>query len=312
MNQSYLHDKLGPHIQSALLDNAVTEVMLNPDGQLWCKSREEGTQAIGHMSPLDAMSFVHALSQSAGQFLNESKPYFDGVLPFNNERINITIPPIAAGVSFNIRKQAQCIYSLNDYLDKKIITPNQVSILKAAVAQRKNILVSGGPGSGKTTFTNAILQEIVDYAEPGHRLLLLEQVVELQCALPNHKRLLTTESVNMQRLLWIAMRNTPDRIVVGEVRDGAALDLLKAWNTGCPGGIATIHANSALAAIQRLKDLVLEAASCVPYSLISESIDMIVHIGYSASHQAGRVVEEIIGLNHFDQSVQSFEIEKLA
>lgn len=275
IQKDYLWQKLGEAIQAALLDDEVTAVMLNPDGGLWQVHRKKGTIPFGHLSDNASLAFVHALAQFRQQFLNDKKPYLDTCLPFHGERINITIPPMVEGVSFNIRKKAQQVYTLSDYLEQGILMAKQVKLLKNAIQTRKNILVSGGPGTGKTTLTNALLDEIRRVVPLGHRVLLLEQVSELQCLVANSKPMVTTEYADMRRLLWIAMRNSPDRIIVGEVRDGACLDMLKAWNTGCPGGIATIHANSAEAALQRVLDLSLEATHHAPCSLMGEALDVI-------------------------------------
>ncbi len=306
MNKDYLFTKLGKVIQDALEDDAVTEIMRNPDGILWFVHREKGVIEVGHLSEQDALSFVHSLAQYTSQYLNAKKPYLDCCLPFNGERINITIPPMSDGVSFNIRKRAKVIYTLGDYVKQGVITKSQSNLLNKAIRERKNILVSGGPGTGKTTLTNALLNEIHAVVPRGHRVLLLEQVPELQCNVANCKPMVTTDHTDMQRLLWIAMRNSPDRIIVGEVRDGACLAMLKAWNTGCPGGIATIHANSAEAALQRVLDLSLEATHHAPCTLMSEALDVIVQLNLDPVSSSGRRVTSIISVDGYDRINQEF------
>ncbi len=306
MNPDYLEKKLEKTIQTALKDDAVTEIMRNPDGILWSVHRKHGVIEAGYLSEQDALSFVHALAQYSNQYLNAKKPYLDTCLPFQGERINITIPPLTEGVSFNIRKRAKKIYTLSDYVEQGIISKCQSKLLNKAIRERKNILVSGGPGTGKTTLTNALLNEIKEVVPKGHRVLLLEQVPELQCKVANCKPMVTTDHADMRRLLWIAMRNSPDRIIVGEVRDGACLDMLKAWNTGCPGGIATIHANSAIAALQRVTDLSLEATHHAPYSLMGEALDVIVQLNLDPSSISGRRVTEIIRIDGYDREPQEF------
>ncbi len=306
MNQNYLREKLGSNIESTLKDDAVTEIMRNPDGMLWFVHREQGVIEAGHLSEQDALSFAHALAQYTSQYLNAKKPYLDCCLPFNGERINITIAPLSDGVSFNIRKRAKVIYTLSDYVRQGVITKAQSTLLNKAIRERKNILVSGGPGTGKTTLTNALLNEINDVEPKGHRVLLLEQVPELQCKVANCKSMVTTDHADMGRLLWIAMRNLPDRIIVGEVRDGACLAMLKAWNTGCPGGIATIHANSDESALQRVLDLSLEATNHAPCTLMSEALDVIVQLNLDQSSPSGRRVSGIISVEGYDRLSQKF------
>lgn len=281
MNKSYLWEKLGFIVQKGFQDNEVFEIMLNPDGNLWFKI-SKGNIYAGVMNQKDAINFVNALAHYENKFLNEETPYLDAILPFNGERINITIPPITDNISFNIRKKPKKIFTLQDYVAQGSITKYQCIFLENAIMTRKNILISGSPACGKTTFANALLESIAKIT-PNHRILILEQVPELQCSVKNMKIMLTSDKISMNKLLWIAMRNAPDRIIIGEVRDGAALDMLKAWNTGCPGGIATIHANSAKASIQRVLDLSCEASNNPPKSLLFESLNILLHIEKNSS-----------------------------
>jgi type IV secretion system protein TrbB len=306
MHHTYLHQKLGSTLQHALDDPKITEIILNPDGQLWFHYHGEGYQPAGTMDEAQANNFVHALAEFHQCYLNDETPFFDVTLPFHGERVNVTIPPITERVSFNIRKHSKIIFTLDDYVNAQVMTAAQRDVLIAAIKARKNILVSGSPASGKTTLTNALLHALAELAPPGHRVLLLEQVPELQCRLPNAKVMQTTDNVSMNKLLWLAMRNSPERIIIGEVRDGAALDLLKAWNTGCAGGIATIHANHAKAAMQRVIDLACEATATPPYTLAAEAIDLIVHIEARRSAFAGRVVTELVTVAGFDRAQQQF------
>lgn len=292
----YLWEKLGPLVQSGLLDDSVFEIALNPDGKLWFAKKTTGYECVGDVSLSEVNAFVYALAEQEQRFLNEETPYLDATLPFRGERINVTIPPITDHVSFNIRKKSPVVLTLNDYVNAKVLTTDQMESLKNAIARRQNILISGSPAAGKTTLANALLAEFSHQLSQGHRILLLEQVPELICALPNQKRLLTSPIISMRQLLWIAMRNAPDCIAVGEVRDGAALDLLKAWNTGCPGGVATIHANSAHAAKQRILDLASEVTQNPPRQLLQEAVDVIVHIETDIHHPAKRRVTEILFL----------------
>lgn len=297
MNQAYLWEKLGEMIQIALRDDCIKEIILNPDGKLWFVDERFGVLEKGTMAKEDAWTFVNALAQYEGKFLNEQKPFLDAILPFHGERINVTIPPIVFGISFNIRKRAKQVFTLHDYQKSQIITAQQFSILRQAIRERKNILISGSPASGKTTFANALLDLMSTQVPKGHRVLVLEQVPELQCRVKNVKSMIESDHVNMNKLLWLAMRNSPDRIVIGEVRDGAALDMLKAWNTGCPGGIATIHANSPQAAVQRVLDLACEVTPNPPYTLAAESLNIIVQIQANRNYPAGRKVTSIVAVN---------------
>ena len=307
MDKEYLWQKLSKPIQSALLDDQVFEITLNPDYSLWVTSHLDGCHFVSQLEEAEVSALVNALSQSNLKYLNHTKPFLDCTLPFHNERVCITVPPITDGVSFNIRKHSQQIFTLADYVSQGVMSSEQAEILKMAIQMCQNILVSGGPGSGKTTLTNALLDAMADVVSPCHRVLLLEQIPELQCRVANHKRMLTTDSVDLHTLLWIAMRNSPDRIIVGEVRDGAALDMLKAWNTGCPGGLATIHANSPEAALQRVVDLSLEAIHTPPYRLTVEAIDLVVQLNRDSRCEAGRMVAGIVQLMDYQDGNFIFE-----
>jgi type IV secretion system protein VirB11 len=192
-----------------------------------------------------------------------------------------------------IRQRPARIHTLDDYVEAGIAAPGQAAALRSALAARRNIIVAGGAGSGKTTLLNALL------AEPcmaSGRLIVLEDTPELQVSGANNVQLLTRRAdphVTLRDLVQVALRLRPDRIIVGEVRDGAALDVLKAWNTGHPGGLLTLHANSAQDACHRLEDLCLEAQAASPRRLIASAVDLIVFIARTAS---GRRITELLDL----------------
>lgn len=301
MDKQYLWEKLGATVQQGLLNENVFEIMLNPDGKIWFKETKIGNYYAGQMEARISTTFIYALAQHCDKILNDKTPFLDVVLPFNHERLNATIPPITENISFNIRKKSKVVYTLADYVDAGILSSRQSTILETAIWRRKNILISGSPASGKTTLANALLDSIARVSSEGHRVIILEQVSELQCNVKNVKMMLVSEHISLNQLLWISVRNAPDRIVIGEVRDGSALDMLKAWNTGCRGGIATIHANHSLAAIQRVLDLSCEKDVTRPLSLAAEVLDVIVQISEDSAHQSGRRVSEIFAVTGFDQ-----------
>ena len=161
----------------------------------------------------------------------------------------------------------------DDYVAAGIMLAGQAAVLRAAVADRKNILVAGGTSTGKTTLTNALLAEIAGTTD---RVVLIEDTRELQCRAPNLVALRTKDGVaSLSDLVRSSLRLRPDRIPIGEVRGAEALDLLKAWGTGHPGGIGTIHAGTALGAMRRLEQLIQEAVVTVPRALIAETIDLV-------------------------------------
>ena len=175
------------------------------------------------------------------------------------------------------------------------MTAAQAGLLVRAVRERQNILIAGGTSTGKTTLANALLAEI---AATGDRVLVLEDTVELQCAARDHVPLRTRAGVvSMTELVRSSMRLRPDRVVVGEVRGAEALDLIKVWGTGHPGGIATIHAGSALGALLRLEQLILEVAVNPPRALIAEAVNVVIHI---AGRGRKRRIESIACVVGFD------------
>jgi len=205
------------------------------------------------------------------------------------------LPPVTRGPCFAIRKPAAKIYTLADYVRDRIMVPIQADALKRAVRARRNILVAGGTSSGKTTLANALLAEI---AESDDRVILIEDTRELQCAAKDCVALRTKPGVvSMADLVRSTLRLRPDRIIVGEVRGLEALDMLKAWNTGHPGGIATVHANSAPSALYRIEQLVQEGVAIIPRRLIAEAIDLVVFIAGRGSDRRVETIAEVTGLD---------------
>jgi type IV secretion system protein TrbB len=269
-----LRTALGPAIAAWLEDSAVVEVMLNPDGRLWVDRLTEGLEDTGEtLSAADGERIVRLVAHHVGTEVHPASPRVSAELPETGERFEGLIPPVVAAPAFAIRKPAVAVFTLDDYAAAKIITTDQVGILRSAVAQRRNILVAGGTSTGKTTLVNALLAEV---AKTADRVVLIEDTRELQCQAPNLVALRTKDGiVSLSDLVRSSLRLRPDRIPIGEVRGAEALDLLKAWGTGHPGGIGTIHAGSALGALRRLEQLIQEAVVTVPRALIAETINII-------------------------------------
>jgi type IV secretion system protein VirB11 len=269
-----LRTALGPAIASWLEDPAVVEVMLNPDGRLWIDRLTEGLADTGErLSAADGERIVRLVAHHVGAEVHPASPRVSAELPETGERFEGLIPPVVAAPTFAIRKPAVAIFTLRDYVAAGIVTIAQAEHLRNAVAQRRNVLVAGGTSTGKTTLVNALLAEV---ANTSDRVVLIEDTRELQCKAPNLVALRTKDGVaSLSDLVRSSLRLRPDRIPVGEVRGAEALDLLKAWGTGHPGGIGTIHAGSALGALRRLEQLVQEAVVTVPRALIAETINLI-------------------------------------
>ena len=269
-----LRTALGPAIARHLDDAQVVEVMLNPDGRLWFDHLSDGLCATDHcMSHADAERIVRLVGHHVGAEVHSGAPRVSAELPETGERFEGLLPPVVTAPTFAIRKPAVAVFSLEDYVAAKVMTQAQSEVLRIAVADRGNILVAGGTSTGKTTLTNALLAEV---AKSDDRVVLIEDTRELQCAAPNLVALRTKDNVaSLSDLVRSSLRLRPDRIPIGEVRGPEALDLLKAWGTGHPGGIGTIHAGTALGALRRMEQLIQEAVVTVPRALIAETIDLV-------------------------------------
>jgi type IV secretion system protein TrbB len=291
-----LRTAMGPHIAAALNDPDVVEVMLNPDGSLWIDRLSSGRAPMGmSMSASDGERIIRLVASHVNVEVHAGKPLLSAELPETGERFEGALPPVASAPLFALRKRAAGVIPLDHYVSEGVMTPMQAAFLRRAVHERKNILIAGGTSTGKTTLANALLAEI---AATGDRVIVLEDTVELQCTARDHVPLRTQAgAVTMTELVRTTMRLRPDRIVVGEVRGGEALALLKAWGTGHPGGIATVHANSAEGALLRLEQLILEVAQTVPRPLIAEAVNVIVHV---AGRGRARCVQQIARVNGLD------------
>jgi len=269
-----LRTALGSSIAAWLEDPATIEVMLNPDGRLWVDRLGEGISDTGEMmSAADGERIVRLVAHHIGVEVHARSPRVSAELPETGERFEGLIPPVVTAPAFAIRKPAVAVFTLDDYAESGIMSAAQAAALRKGVIDRRNILVAGGTGTGKTTLTNALLAEV---AKTTDRVVLIEDTRELQCAAPNMVALRTKDGVaSLSDLVRSSLRLRPDRIPVGEVRGAEALDLLKAWGTGHPGGVGTIHAGSALGALRRMEQLIQEAVMTVPRALIGETIDLI-------------------------------------
>lgn len=296
-----LRTALGPEIAAALEDPEIVEVMLNPDGSLWVDRLGEGRSPTGRSLPAPvAERIIRLVAAHARAEVHAGLPILSAELPETGERFLGVLPPVVRAPSFAIRKRALRILTLADYVADGVMFEAQATFLRSAVRERLNIVVAGGTSTGKTTLANALLDEI---AQTRDRVLILEDTVELQCRSDDHVGMRSEPGVTtMADLVRATLRLRPDRIVVGEVRGAEALDLLKAWGTGHPGGIATVHAGSALGALIRLEQLVQEVAVTVPRALIAEAVNVIVFIAGRGRARRVREIARVIG--HDSQGYQ--------
>ena len=290
-----LRSAMGAAIASALEDPDVVEVLLNPDGTLWVDRLSSGRAPTGlKLSREDGDRIIRLVAAHVRVEVNKDCPIVSAELPESGERFEGLIPPVVPAPTFAIRKRASLVYTLDRYVADRILTPAQGAYLAQAVRERLNIVIAGGTSTGKTTLANALLDEV---ARTGDRVLILEDTRELQCLADDQVALRTKPGVaSMSELVRSTLRLRPDRIVVGEVRGAEALDLLKAWCTGHPGGIATVHAGSAAGALNRLEQLIQEAVVTVPRQLIAEAVDVVAFIAGRGSNRRVREIARVTGL----------------
>jgi type IV secretion system protein VirB11 len=294
-----LKKELGPTVRKGLEDPAVVDIILNPDGKIWIGKIGKPMEDTGEtMSFVMAQAMLGTVATTLHTEINRENPVLEGELQLDGSRIEGLLPPATAAPAFAIRKRASFIFPLSAYVEEGRMTKKQKSAIQGAVKEKKNIIICGGTGSGKTTLGNAILLELSEQC-PGDRALILEDTVELQCRLKNKTELRTWPKGGLMTLLRAAMRLRPDRIIVGEVRGGEeAMEMLKAWNTGHPGGFATLHADDPLNALARLENLITETGIVPNPRQIAQAVDIVVFISQAA--QIGPKVQSIVDVQGFE------------
>ncbi|MGI6656285.1 MAG: P-type conjugative transfer ATPase TrbB [Desulfobulbus sp.] len=303
-----LEYNLGPVVMAALHDPEVIEIILNSDGKIWIERLGKTMEVAGTMDAAQGRLIISLVASSLETVVTAQKPIVEGELPLDRSRFEGSLPPLCAAPSFAIRKRASKVFPLESYVDSGMMPAFLLDTFRSALVAKENILVVGGTGSGKTTFVNALIRSLAE-ACATDRLVILEDTMELQSLSANTQFYRTSDEVDMTRLLRMTMRMRPDRILIGEVRDGAALALLKAWNTGHPGGISTIHANSAAEGLYRLEELIAEATMAPKSRLIGQAIDLIVYIERAPG--MGRRIKEVLRVTGHDALEQSYKTQPI-
>jgi len=312
--ETKLKRELGEQVLALLSDDRTEDVLLNPDGALWTRRMGEGFARLGEIAAPQASSALSTIAAWRGTVLNHEHPILETELPIDGSRFEGIVPPVVRRPIFAIRLRPRRVFPLDEYESGGILSSkddplNQIrrqddflnsvrglkhaDIIRSAVRAKKNILVVGSTGSGKTTFVNACLHALASLT-PNDRVISIEDTTELQCPAENYLDLRAVGNVTMLDCLRACMRLKPTRIIVGEVRGAEAHTLLKAWNTGHPGGLATVHANDALSGLIRLESLVAEATAAPQQTLIAEAVDLVIFIDEEASLRAGRKVRELL------------------
>ena len=307
----------GPFVTGLMNREDINEIYVNDDGFIWYDSYKEGkVKTKEYLSPKRIRSIIEFIAGRQGKIVNDDIPSLSAEIAGYGSRFQGELPPIVRHPQFNIRKKALQIFTLDDYVHQGVLSPYHKAYLCEAIKERKNILIVGGTGTGKTTFLNALLDSIAKIT-PYHRIISIEDLPELQCSAEDYSPMFTKQDTgkdviryNMTKLVEDCMRRSPDRIVLGEVRNGAAFSMLKAWNTGHPGGCCTVHANSAIQGLTRIKSLAEEnkdAAGGIN-NLIGEAIDVVVCISHTdpGNGRRGRIIQEVIAVDSYDEARHRF------
>ncbi|GGF99102.1 MULTISPECIES: ATPase, T2SS/T4P/T4SS family [Cysteiniphilum] len=305
---------LGDKIMKALADSNVMDIYVNSDAKLWIDSKLDGKQCVGEVDLEHIRHAMKVLCQYRGYYLNEDTPSHTVEMPhfspFDGARCKCIIEPAAPGPSMVIRRNAKTAYPLADFVQKGIVTYEQAEFLRACIRSYRNICVIGIPQSGKTALTSALINEIPKLACSGDRVLVLESTPEIRADIED-VQYLQMNPLSMQDLVKATTQMRPDRIIVGEVTDHSAHDMLKAWNIGCSGGIATFHAKDVNAAPLRLIELCCEKGIEPPIALINTVVDVIVHMVKDAAHPYGRRIQAIAELKSYDYINKVFNVEPI-
>jgi P-type conjugative transfer ATPase TrbB len=293
-----LRRQLGPRLLAEIANPDVTEIIVNEDGRVWLESYDKGLHPLDiALAASQVESLIGTVAASLGMVANAANPIVEGELPLDRIRFEGLIPPVVRKPCFVMRKPARTLFTLDDYVRDGIVGEEHAGAFRDAIDRRLNLVIAGGTGSGKTTLAGALINEMVARSDPNERYVIIEDTLEIQCRAQNLVQLHTAEAADLTRLVRATMRLRPDRIVIGEVRGGEALALLKAWLTGHPGGVTTIHANSAKAALTRLSSLVQEAGVPPQPELIAETINLVAFI---VRTPRGRRVSELARVEGYD------------
>ena len=325
--ETKLRRELGDQVLSLLNDDRMEDIPLNPDGALWVKRMSEGFSRLCEVPPAQAASALSTIAAWRNTVLNHEHPILETELPIDGSRFEGIVSPVVRRQIFAIRLRPRRIFPLEEYESAGILSGKDdplnhirrqddflnavrglkhADVIRAAVRAKKNILVVGSTGSGKTTFVNACLHALATLT-PSDRVISIEDTTELQCPVENYLDLRAVGNVTMLECLRACMRLKPTRIVVGEVCGAEAHTLLKAWNTGHPGGMATVHANDAMSGLIRLESLVAEATNAPQQALIAEAVDLVIFIDEEPELAAGRKVRELLLVTGYSNGQYSVE-----
>jgi type IV secretion system protein VirB11 len=300
-----LKDQL-KEIQVYLDDPLTQDIIANSNGEIFqAKTGEKGLIKIGKLESGQIERIIDTVASFANKELKNLNSILECEIPHTGDRFQGLLPPVVSSPSFVIRCKPRYVFSLESYLNRNAITNAQHRALSDGLKTKKNIFVAGSTGSGKTTFINALTDTFKDSSE---RLVICEDTPEL--CLPNSisQKLLTSKEQSFNDLVRATLRLRPDRIVIGELRGKEAYEFLKAMNTGHQGGLSSIHANSALLALERFNSLCREAVNFHCRDLIGETIDVVAFMERSVN---GPILKELVKVEGYNKISKQFELTPL-
>jgi type IV secretion system protein TrbB len=321
--------RLATPLLPLLKEAATLDIVVNRDESIWVNRLGRGFERTGDFSVHESTLLLQGIATIRRIAFNHDQPILETIFPLTGDRIEGLISPVVDGAVFAIRTRQKKIFTLGEMSESGILSEkadplnarrhhddfldrvqgrDHVSIVRLAAQYRRNILLVGPTGSGKTTFANSIIAEWAEVT-PNDRVVVIEDTPELQCSLPNHVQLLATAHISQADLLVASLRLIPKRIVVGEVREPEpARVLLGAWNTGHSGGLATIHANDALSGLRKLETLIGGHEASVR-ERIANAVNIVIFIDGEESISAGRKVREVLIVRDYDRTTQDYAIE---
>lgn len=261
-----------------LEDNAVSDIAVVDSGEIIVSRFGQGRVFTGIiLTPIATQRIILAAAAVIGAKIDSAGGFsiLEGVIPRYNARITGLLPPRVPRPELSIRRPSSVIRTLEDYVKDGQLTDEQYQIIVEYIKERKNLIISGSTGSGKTTFTNAVIRKMEEFT-PDANFYIVEDVPELQCN-ARMKTMIWTPKEHAHKAVEEALRFFPDRIIFGEVRNGRIMsDLLEAWNTGHPGNVTTIHADNCLSTVQRIKWLLKSVGN--EMESLSDVVHLIVHL----------------------------------
>lgn len=303
-------------IENLILDPEISEIMINAPSDIFIEKQGVMERVLGVTIPTDQLRVaVQNIARSLGDDISEEKPILDSRLP-DGSRIAAVLPPCSIhGITLTIRKFNIRNFTIADLIRIGTITEEMAAYLQAAIAGRRNILISGGTGTGKTTLLNIL----ADFIPDEDRLLVIEDTAEIHIRKPNLVRFEARKqqgpkipAVTIRDLLKASLRHRPERTILGEIRGEEAFDLLQALNTGHSGSLSTIHANSASQALSRLASCVLQSGIELPYKAIKasigDSIHLLVHV---ERYHAKRFISEVLELASYSPTEDQYTLNPI-